>query len=136
MKEAEPSNNKGTPVYREDLPDDCPPVEAIEIVEVATVFRLVKNNPASNDDFRSHRALKPNRSFPGIAECQARGLSVHTDRSDTVKLLKLPSLKGCFVCKVTLDVGAGKIEQTNKPSHHTWWPFAGYDILANCVIEI
>jgi len=22
-----------------------------------------------------------------------------------------------------------------EPSHHTWWPFANFDILANCEVE-
>jgi len=29
----------------------------------------------------------------------------------------------------------GKIKQTGKKSHYTWWPFADFDILANCRVR-
>ena len=37
---------------------------------------------------------------------------------------KLPSLHGRFICRLQLEAGAGRIQQTGAPSHHTWWPLA------------
>lgn len=120
--------------YREPLPADCPPKEAEEITELRNVFRLTKTDPATLDDFWSQRAENPEVVFQ-VPECQARGLSVFADRGDSEKARKLPKLRGRFICRVRLEAGAGRIQQTGKPSHHTWWPLAEFDILAHCAIE-
>ena len=96
------------------------------------MFRLVRTIPPTEDDFRSQRAEKPDQAFAGAAECQARGLSVHADRADSEQVLKLPKMRGRRVCRLSLTAGAGRVQQTGKRSHHTWWPFADYDVLACC----
>lgn len=75
------------------------------------------------------------RTFHGVTECQARGLSVHTDRRDSENARKLPRLRERLLCRVRLDAGAGCIQQTGQGSHHTWWPLAGYGILARCDVD-
>ena len=121
--------------YREPLPAGCPPDEAEEIEESREVYRLVNSNPPTDSDFASQRALQPNKTFPGITECQALGLSVHAERRDSEKTLKLPTQRGRQVCRVRLGPGAGRIQQTGSRSHHTWWPLADYDILARCEVQ-
>jgi hypothetical protein len=122
--------------YRDELPEGCPPDEAEEIATPRDVFRLARTNPPTLDDFRSQRAERPDRVFPGVAECQACGLSTFADRRDLeAKALKLPSLRGRLICRVRLEAGAGQIQQTGQPSHHTWWPLAAFDILAHCGVE-
>lgn len=119
--------------YRETLPEGCPPDASVEIASETRVFRLVKTSPAILDDFRSQRAEKPTVVFKGVTECQACGVSVFTERQDAVqKALLLPRFRGFQVCLVRLVAGAGCIQQTFQPSHHTWWPLAGFDILAHC----
>ena len=34
-----------------------------------------------------------------------------------------------------LESGAGSMQQTGRPSHHTWWPLAEFDILGRCAVE-
>jgi hypothetical protein len=121
--------------FLEPLPPGCPPAEAHEIRAPLFVYRLVRTRPASLADFRSQRAEKPRATFSGVEECQARGLSVYTDRKDTLGLLKLPALRGRLVAGVALDAGAGYIQQTGRPSHHTWWPLRGFDLLNACEVE-
>ena len=118
--------------YREPLPDGCPPEEAEDVSEPRVVFRLVRNRPPTDDDFRSQRAEKPHRCFAGVGECRALGLSVHGEQSDSEKAMKLPSQKGKHICRVRLDAGAGRIQRTGRGSHHTWWPYAGFDMVGNC----
>lgn len=120
--------------YLEPLPEGCPPEEAEEITAQRAFFRLVRNNPPTLDDFRSQRAEKPEATFR-VTECQARGLSVFGDRRDSERALKLPSLRGRSICRLNLEFGAGRIQQTGRPSHHTWWPLAAFDILAHCGVE-
>ena len=35
---------------------------------------------------------------------------------------------------LTLNQGAGYIKQTGSRSHHTWWPYKAFDVLANCEV--
>lgn len=122
--------------YRENLPEGCPPDASVEIALETRVFRLVKASPATLDDFRSQRAERPVAVFKGVTECQARGLSIFTERQNAVqKALLLPRFRGFQVCLVRLVAGAGRIQQTFQPSHHTWWPLAEFDILAHCERE-
>ena len=121
--------------YREPLPEGCPPDAAEEISTAWRVFRLVRTNPPTNSDFRSQRAERPSYQFRGVTECQARGLSVFAARQDAERALKLPSLRGRRLCRVQLEAGAGHIMQTRRPSHHTWWPLAEFNILAQCAVE-
>ena len=121
-------------MYREPLPENCPPVEAQEITATRVVYRLVRSVPPALDDFRSQRAEKP-EAFFNVDECRARGLSVYTERVDCDMPLKLPRFRRHRICIVTLDHGAGRIQQTGQLSHHTWWPLADFDILAHCRME-
>jgi hypothetical protein len=120
--------------YREPLPEGCPPDAAEEIGAPREVFRLVRTKPPTLDDFRSQRAANPKAVFR-VSECQARGLSVFADRRDSERALKLPMLRGRLICRLRLEVGAGRIQQTGRPSHHTWWPLAAFDILEHCGVE-
>ncbi len=103
--------------------------------EPRIVFRLVRNRPPTDDDFRSQYAENPNRPFRDGAECRARGLSVHGDRDDSAKAMKLPAQRGKRICRVRLGAGAGRIQKTGRGAHHTWRPFADFDIIANCSLE-
>lgn len=122
--------------FREPLPQDCPPAGAAEILAPREVFRLVREDPPSNGDFASQRELRPERHFSGVTECQARGISIHADRLDSERILQVGGkLKGRLICRIRLGAGAGYILQTGPGSHHTWWPFADYDILSQCEVE-
>lgn len=120
--------------YREPLPVDCPPDDAEEINFLRIVYRLVRNDPPSDVDFRSKRAQSPNHRFrEPDSECILRGLSVFSTPRDAEKLLEARYWRGASVCRVELGPGAGSILQTGENSdHYTWWPLADFDILANC----
>ena len=120
--------------YCEPLPDDCPPAQAEEVTAERVVYRLVSANPARMEDFRSQRAERPGAVFRGVPECLACGLSVHAEYADSEKMRKLPRFKNRLVCRVHLGNGAGRIQQTFQPSHHTWWPLAAFDILGHCEV--
>ena len=121
--------------YREPLPQGCPPDAAEEVSTMWRVFRLVRTNSPTDIDFRSQRAEKPSYRFCGVTECQVRGLSVFAARQDAERALRLPKLRRCLLCRVQLEAGAGHIQQTGRPSYHTWWPLAEFNILARCAME-
>ena len=83
----------------------------------------------TDDDFRSQRDLRPATRF-NVSECQARGLSVFAERLDAQAQTRRGNLKEMAICQLTLTEGAGHIMKTGGKSHHTWWPYADYDILA------
>ena len=118
-------------MYREALPKNCPPPDAQEIESERIVYRLVRNNPPTEDDFRSQRLEHPESNFRNITECQARGLSVFADLEETRSVSERPGFQGAMTCQITLASGAGKIILTGRKSHHTWWPLASFNIIAH-----
>lgn len=94
--------------YREPLPEDCPPSEAEEVAGMREVYRLVRNNPPAELDFRSQRAVR----MP-YSRCRSG------DVRDCERARKLPALRGRLICRVQLITGAGRIQPTGRPSHHT-----------------
>ncbi len=97
-------------------------------------YRLVRNDPPTDDDFRSQRTLEPNRDF-GVSECRARGLSVFMRATDATRVAQRSrNLRGAKLAQLTLNQGAGYIKQTGSRSHHTWWPYNAFDVLANCEV--
>lgn len=120
--------------FLEVLPEGCPPSAAWTVEREQVVFRFVKTLPPALDDFASHHAR--GIAKPTDCPCRARGLSVLATDDLTVvqKLKKLQFFKNKEICRVRLDAGAGKLQQTSEPPHHTWWPFDGFDILAHCEV--
>lgn len=122
-------------IYREELPPDCPPAAAETIVAPRRVYRIVRTNPPTQEDFRSQRAEHPKRRF-SLDECHVRGVSVFGQADDARRqVAKLGKFRGSTVCGVDLTEGAGVILKTGKRSHHTWWPLADFNILNRCSIE-
>ena len=46
------------------------------------------------------------------------------------------NLLGARVAKVTLNQSAGYVMKTGnrRTSHHTWWPYETFDVLASCEV--
>ena len=121
-------------IYREPLPEDCPPPDAEEIAGPRVVYRLVENDPPVDDDFSSWRVKNPGEQPRNASECHARGLSVYSRSRDVRKMIELSGATEARVCQVALDQGAGRIQKTGGRSHYTWWPRADFDILARCQV--
>ena len=119
-------------IYREPLPEGCPPGDASEIISPRTVYRMVRSVPPTEDDFRSQRADNPDKVFSNVPECQVRGLSVFDNHRAVQRQLRKPRMRGLRASAVTLNRGAGHIKHTGRGDHYTWWPLADFDILSNC----
>ena len=127
-------NSKDTATFRDELPEGCPPENADKFRTETICYRLVHNDPPIDDDFRSQRTLEPNRDF-GVSECRARGLSVFMQAADATRVARRSrNLRGVKLAQLTLNEGAGYIKKTGAKSHHTWWPYQAFDILANCEV--
>ncbi len=120
--------------FREELPDKCPPSDAVEPVISFVAYRYVSNNPVQESDFDSTYKVFPTKLFP--LPCLARGLSIFTDRADLFRgsILKLPTKKRAHICKVTVMPKSGVTKPTGGASHLTWWPY-DVAILEHCEVE-
>ena len=102
-----------------DWPNECPPNDAVPAE--GTVYRLVKNNPCEQNDFRSHRELG---KLPNADPCLRCGLSVFRDIADAKhQHCAYPKL-GNFIARANVNAthGRTKLTQGQQPSHTTWWP--------------
>lgn len=127
-------NSRYETKYREELSEGCPPESAEEIIRETICYRLVNNAPPIDDDFRSQRTLEPNRDF-SVSECRARGLSIFMRSADATRVAQRSrNLRGAKLAQLILNQGAGYIKQTGNRSHHTWWPYKAFDVLANCEV--
>ena len=81
-------------MYRDPLPENCPPHVANAILE-NTVYRLVRGNPPTLDDFLSLRANNPSKPITKEEECFANGLSVWATREGAEKTKKVPQQNLC-----------------------------------------
>lgn len=106
--------------FAEELPENCPPADAIS-PDSKTFYRLVSNNPPVDDDFRSQRKLFPARQF-NVDECQALSLSVFSDVESIKQILKFKTHKNKKIAQILLAAADGVVKQTgNTVSHYSWW---------------
>lgn len=117
-------------MFREQLPCDCPPEEAWEIVTRTIMYRLIKGDTPTTEDFHSFRKLNPNAKVKGVSECQIRGLSVYCSPSDAKRKSKYRD-EMYRICAIELDQGAGRVIKSGR-NHYTWWPRDDFEILDRC----
>ncbi|MEQ5801950.1 hypothetical protein [Halomonas sp. H10-9-1] len=111
--------------FPDGCPDGCPPSDAEDAN--GQVYRVCRANPPVAKDFASHVELGKVR---GGDECMRCGLSVFRNEADARQLTKLFPKLGKWVFSGRLTPEAGKIKPTparQRPSHTTWWPYAGVD---------
>ena len=117
--------------YREDLPENCPPPEAVEVDEPTIFFRLVDQFPPHESDFDSVWRNQPERRQRLDDECTAKGVSIFDSSVAAEEQTKKKTLKDKVPCQVTVTPGSGPIKQ-GRHHHFTWWPLNDYNIPSNC----
>ena len=121
-------------VYREDLPEDCPPEEAVPLEQPATFYRLVKALPPKENDFDSRWKERPDlrdRWEKREQVCDAKGVSLFDTAEAAQKRTKYPDQSHKIVCEVNVTPQCGPIKQGTS-HHYTWWPLRDCNILALC----
>jgi hypothetical protein len=110
--------------FPEDWPDDCPPGDSEPADGV--VFRLVKNDPPTAADFRTHHETG---RLPGAPACLRCGLSVFRVPEDASHMRRLFPRLGRLIAKGMLQAehGVTKLTTGRQPTHTTWWPAEGID---------
>jgi hypothetical protein len=125
--------------WREHLPSDCPPEDAISANGL--VYRLVDKVNFDEQDFFSYRELYPERQWDGITECVAGGISIYTDIEGIHRLRRrVKSMRHKKLIAGQLEPTHGKMKHTPSEthiSHHTWWipleakPWEVFELIQN-----
>lgn len=116
--------------YKAEVPPHCPPLKAED--RPATLFRVCKSNPPTEDDFTSHAAsddgnkqrLAKRKLEQNPDDCGPFGLSVWVSEKSmrhACKALKKLT-RGRFVFKADVIAGEGMLMLTGEDEHHTYWP--------------
>lgn len=125
-------------VFRDALPDGCPPNEADAIRASRVVYRAVHPDVDPAGDFQSVRQESPDFHDSEADECILCGVTVFTTREAARKALKHGKghkWAGKRVGMLTLTAGAGAIlrtyrgQPTERGEHWTWWPARDFDPL-------
>jgi hypothetical protein len=110
--------------FPSEWPPDCPPADSHSASGLA--YRIVKNDPVRDEDFRSQYEL-------GLAQnadlCLRHALSVFGKASDAAHRRKLTPKLGRFIAEGLLSPDHGNIKHTGgrKSTHMEWWPVDGID---------
>lgn len=113
-------------IWNEDLPEECPPNDAIE-VDYFVVYRAVENIPVKRDDFRSLRILFPTRKFKPDLDCVSHALSCYDTPEKAKDIFDKPMHKEKYVIRIVLNKKCGKIKPTFTKGHYSWWMYYACD---------
>jgi len=110
-------------------PDGCPPEDAIDAN--GDFFRLAHSNPPESADFQTCAELgfRPNDD-----QCLRCGLSIFSSMKGATSLYRYLMKRhkgairlGRFIARLELVPTDGKVKQTRRPPHHTWWMYEDTD---------
>ena len=121
--------------FKETLPPSCPPIE-VKPPSNPTLWRLVGQPSVNPEDFQSHAARFPLRTYSD--PCKARAVSLITSLEACRSLTKLPSpnVRGLtHAAEVKCDQQAGVYDH-NGPTHVSFWLASHVDPLTLvCSVE-
>ena len=120
--------------WHEELPNNCPPKDAFE-PKGRVFFRLCKSNPADTSDFYSQKKEHSERTFAGVSECILRAISLWDDQHKCLKQKKYPTQKNKVLGKIVLNKNDGRIKNTFKPNHYSWWRSNTFDPVFVVIID-
>lgn len=109
--------------FPQGWPDGCPPADAEDAN--GTVYRIVKNNPADEEDFKTHHEAGTQPNAPACLRC---GVSVWGDKQAALHMHSLYPKMGDYVAWGMLQPDHGLMKLTgSKPTHTTWWVYDGVE---------
>ena len=122
--------------YREELPPDCPPESATEIMELTTRYRMLRNPTAEEADFDSY-AYRRGSHNPRLRRtaCEQHGISLMTSLQAARNLMESPyNRDGRWqaIGVLTLPPGTGKLNPVERNGHQTWWASRAFNPSAAC----
>jgi hypothetical protein len=117
MGDEDKASGADEPEWPVHFPPGCPPPDADDLS--GRIYRLVKSNPPTVKDSKSHLELGASPSQPA---CRRAGLSCARDRSHLEALRRaVPHRRKNHIAFADLEADDGKVAQTGPPGHHTMW---------------
>jgi hypothetical protein len=108
------------PAFPTWFPRGCPPPGAENAEGV--VYRIVRNGPLTEDDFKSYHELGQGLA---INACRRCGVSVFASLARARHRLELSPRLGTAIARGVLDASAGKAKLTDwRSGHIEWWAYA------------
>jgi hypothetical protein len=121
-------------VYKEVLPDQCPPEGALD-QPLPGVWRKVSTKDFSEQDFLSHAALGKPRS-PIVSECHHASCSFFQSKDKLINVFtRLPKSrkKPLAVVKLDIPIGSGLSVRNEKTGHIDLWMFGGFSPIESVI---
>lgn len=117
-------------------PAHCPGNAADEVD--AVLFRACDTVPPTLEDVTSHaHSVLPRKNRKAKPEeCRSWGLSCWHSLDDVRHDMKLFEewLPKKHIHKFSVRKSDGRLEQTGRPTHHTYWPYAGVNLLSRMLL--
>lgn len=120
-----------TETYIEELPDGCPPDDAVD-TDDRLVLRLVPSDNVQIEDFHSHAKL--GKSKPkDICGCRWASCSVFNSpdaQHSPNAMVKLPRVRNKalkFVAELALNPSSGKLKDAPTGGHVDLWMYDSFD---------
>lgn len=116
------ANAMNVPQYADELPDACPPGDAL--AATGTFYATHRVSPPDASDFRTAAVRN---AFKGQDECKRRGNSVMAALDDARQLCRAHPDVHIFISEGVFEAEHGKLledESKRYPSHHTLWRYA------------
>lgn len=121
--------NNSNKKFTAECPAGCPHDDAVDAN--GDFFRLAHANPPSAADYKTYAELG---IFPDRDKCLRCGLSVFSKAKGAESLYQYMMRRhkgavdlGKYVARLELCPADGKVKQTNRPPHHTWWMYDDTD---------
>lgn len=126
------SPNNDEEIWAEELPDGCPPEDAIP-PNNEVYFRLVESIPPTERDFHSHKKLYPNKPYR-VGKCQALSCSLYSSLRNCRNLTKKNIHSHKKIVQLILPPESGVIKQMGENrTHFSWWRFKDFNVIDFCV---
>ena len=119
--------------WAKTLTASCPPATAKSVAAGMSVYRLVKANPPTANDFTSPRERRPLPYQFDVPECPARSVSLWDTEERIRAVLKVPlKRKSGMIARLVLGPHCGAIERRDD-GHISWWACKAFDPIAATV---
>jgi len=118
--------------FAEELPELCPPNEAID-EDLGIAWRFVSRSGPSEEDFKSHSALGKRIPF-GMDSCRWASCSLFTTEEAVRAKSKLASLREKQPIKIKVPKGSGM--SATKGKHIDFWRFSDFDPMEHLISEL
>lgn len=121
--------------WSEELPDNCPPLNAEAPDNNKVYYRMARSNPLDESDFYSQAKVGTKRAIQGGDDpCVMRGVSIFDDVKALANALGLPRA-GKYIVEFTLNEKDGVVLE-GRNHHWTWWKTDKFSISRCATVEL